>query len=127
MPKKRVLLVDDNTEVRAMVRELFETHPDFEVAGEADNGRDGVAKASNLKPDLVVLDLVMPVMTGLDAAPLLRKEVPAALLILFTAHEGREVERLARAAGIDAVVSKTQAAAQLVAQAAALLTSQKKD
>jgi DNA-binding NarL/FixJ family response regulator len=127
MPKKRVLLVDDNTAVRAMVRQLFETHPDFEVAGEADNGRDGVAKARNLKPDLVVLDLAMPVMTGLDAAPLLRKEVPGARLILFTAHEGSEVERLARAAGIHAVVSKTQEAAKLVAQAAALLSQQKKD
>jgi DNA-binding NarL/FixJ family response regulator len=123
MPKKRVLLVDDNPAVRAMVRQLFEAHPGFEVAGEAKNGRDGVAEARNLKPDLVVLDLAMPVMNGLDAAPLLRKEVPGALLILFTAHEGREVERLARAVGIHAVVSKTQAASKLVAQAAALLAS----
>jgi DNA-binding NarL/FixJ family response regulator len=127
MPKKRVLLVDDNPAVRAMVRQLFEAHPDFEVAGEAGNGGEGVAEARNLKPDLVVIDLAMPVMTGLDAVPLLRKVVPGAPLILFTVHEGKEIERLARAAGIDAVVSKTEAAAKLVAQAAALLTPQKKD
>src|SRR6202035_2199624 len=123
MPKKRVLLVDDNTAVRLLVRQLFELEPDFEIAGEAENGQEAVDKAANLKPDLVILDLSMPVMTGLDAAPLLRKLLPDTRIILFTVQEGHEVEQLACAAGIHAVVSKNQAASKLILQAQALLAA----
>ena len=108
MPKKRVLVVDDNALVRSMVRQLFESNADFEVSGEAENGRDAIQKAENLKPDLIILDLAMPVMTGIEAAPLLRKVLPDARLILFTVSEGPEVDRLARAAGIHAGVPKTR-------------------
>ena len=124
MPKKRVLLVDDNPLVRSLVRQVFELHPGFEISGEAENGREAVEKAENLKPDLIILDLAMPVMTGLDAAPLLRKVVPDSRIILFTVQEGREVERLARAAGTHAVVSKSQAASKLILRAQALLRSE---
>jgi len=123
MPKKRVLLVDDTPVVRSLVRHLIELEPDFEISGEAENGRDAVEKAENLKPDLIILDLVMPVMTGLDAAPLLRKLLPNTRIILFTVQEGREVERLAHAAGIHAVVSKNQAVSKLILQARSLLAS----
>ena len=123
MPKKRVLLVDDNPVVRSLVRQLFELEPDFEISGEAENGRDAVEKAGNLKPDLIILDLVMPVMTGLDAAPLLRKLLPDTRIILFTVQEGSDLERLARAAGIHAVVSKNQAVSKLILEGQALLAS----
>ena len=123
MPTRRVLLVDDNAVVRSFVRQLFEFQPDFEISGEAENGRDAIEKAERLKPDLIILDLIMPVMTGLDAAPLLKQLLPDTLIILFTQQEGSEVERLARAAGIDAVVSKSQAASELVLTAQALLAS----
>ena len=123
MPKTRVLLVDDNPLVRSLVRQVFELHPDFEISGEAENGRDAVEKAENLKPDVIILDLSMPIMTGLDAAPLLRRLLPDTRIILFTVQEGREVEQLARAAGIHAVVSKSQAASKLILQAQTLLAS----
>ena len=123
MPKKRVLLVDDNSAVRSLVRRLFELEPDFEISGEAENGRDAVEKAKNIKPDVIILDLSMPVMTGLDAAPLLRKLLPNARIILFTVQDGREIERLARAAGANSVVSKNQSASELILQAQALLAS----
>ena len=123
MPTKRVLLVDDNAVVRSFVRQLFESQPDFEISGEAENGRDAVEKAEKLKPDLIILDFIMPVMTGFDAAPLLKQLLPDTLIILFTQQEGSEVERLARAAGIDTVVSKIQAASELVLKAQALLAS----
>ena len=119
MPKKRVLIVDDNFGVRSLVRQIFESEPGFEISGEADNGRDAVEKAENLKPDLIILDLSMPVMTGLDAAPLLTKLLPDTRIVLFTVQEGCEVERLAHAAGIHAVVSKSQAASKLILQAQA--------
>ncbi len=73
MPLTRVLLVDDSAIMRSMVRSLFESQPSFEVLGEAENGQEAIEKAANLKPDLIILDLAMPVMTGLDAAPVLRK------------------------------------------------------
>ena len=123
MPTKSVLLVDDNAVVRSFLRQLFESQPDFEISGEAENGRDAVEKAEKLKPDLIILDLIMPVMTGLNAAPLLKQLLPDTLIILFTQQEGSEVERLAQAAGIDAVVSKSQAASELVLKAQALLAS----
>ena len=62
-------MVDDNPIVRSMVRQLFES-ANYEIVGEAENGREAIAKAAFLKPDLIVLDLSMPVMSGLDAAPL---------------------------------------------------------
>jgi DNA-binding NarL/FixJ family response regulator len=120
MTKKRVLLVDDNATVRGAVRPLFDSHPNFEVCGEAEHGREAVEKAPSLRPDLIVLDLSMPVMNGLDAAPLLIKILPDVWLILFTAHDGPEVSRLAYSAGIHAVIPKSKAATHLIAQAEAL-------
>jgi two-component system, NarL family, nitrate/nitrite response regulator NarL len=123
MRKKRVLIVDDNFAVRSMVRQVFELEPDFEVSGEAENGRDAIQKAENLKPDLVILDLSMPVMSGLDAAPRLKQLLPGVRIILFTVEESKELDRLARAGGINAVVAKCEAASKLVPQAQALLAS----
>jgi two-component system, NarL family, nitrate/nitrite response regulator NarL len=121
MPKKRVLLVDDNAVVRMAVRRLFTSHACFEVCGEAEDGRQAVEKAPSLRPDLIVLDLSMPVMSGLEAAPLLIKILPDVWLILFTAHDGPEVQRLSRVAGIHSVVPKNKAVTHLIAQAEALV------
>jgi CheY-like chemotaxis protein len=123
MPAKRILVVDDNAVVRTLVRKLFESQSDFEISGEPENGRDAVDKAEKLKPDLIILDLIMPVMTGLDAAPLLKQLLPNTPIILFTQQEGSEVERLAQEAGVDAVVSKSQVASELLLKAQALLDS----
>ncbi len=121
MANKGVLIVDDNTFVRSSLRRLFEFCPEFEVSGEAENGQDAIDKAERLKPDLIILDLAMPVMNGLEAAPELRKMLPDARLILFTVHYGPHVQHLAQAAGIHAVVSKSEAASTLIEQAQALL------
>ena len=120
MPKKKVLLVDDNAIVRSAVRPLFDSHRRFVVCGEAEHGREAVEKASSLRPDLIVLDMSMPVMNGLEAAPLLITILPNVLLILFTTHDFPELQQVARAAGIHAVVLKGTAATQLIAQAEAL-------
>ena len=121
MPKKRILLVDDSATVRGVVRPLFDSHPNFEVCGEAEHGREAVEKAPSLRPDLIILDLSMPEMNGLEAAPLLIKILPNVWLILFTAHDGPEVQQLSRAASIHAVVPKNKAATHLVAQAEVLV------
>lgn len=119
--KTSVMLVDDSAILRQAVRHLFDVHPKFEVCGEAENGREAVEKASELRPDLIVLDLSMPVMHGLEAAPLLTKILPVVWIILFSNHEGPEVQRLARDAGIHAVVHKSKVTTHLIPQAEALI------
>jgi two-component system chemotaxis response regulator CheB len=73
MAKKKVLLVDDSAIMRQAVRPLFDSHPKFVVCGEAEHGREAVEKASSLRPHLIVIDMAMPVMNGLEASPLLIK------------------------------------------------------
>ena len=121
MANKRVLIVDDNRVVRSSLRRMFAACPEFYVSGEAENGQDAINKAERLKPDLIILDLAMPVMNGLDAALVLKKILPHARVILFTAHDGHQVDVLARAAGIHAVVPKSQAASTLITHARELL------
>ena len=121
MATKTVLIVDDNAVVRAPLRRLLESHPEFEVLGEAENGRDAIDKAGLLKPDLIILDLAMPIMNGLEAATILRKMLPDVRLILFTVHDGNQVQRLAKAAGIHAVVPKGKSSSELIALAKALV------
>ena len=120
MSRKKVLLVDDNATVRKAVRPLFDSHPKFVVCGEGEHGREAVEKAPSLRPDLIVIDMSMPVMNGLEAAPLLIKILPNVWLILFTTHEFPELYQLARWAGIHAVVPKSKAVTHLIAQAEAL-------
>jgi DNA-binding NarL/FixJ family response regulator len=120
MSRKKVLLVDDSAIMRKAVRPLFDSHPKFVVCGEAEHGREAVEKAPSLRPDLIVLDLVMPVMNGLEAAPLLIKILPNVWLILFTTHDWPEMAQVARSAGIHAVLPKSKAVTHLIAQAEAL-------
>ncbi len=115
------MLVDDNAAIRNAVRPLFNSHPRFEVVGEAEHGREAVDKAPSLQPDLIILDLSMPFMNGLEAAPLLLKLLPEVWLILLTTHSLPEVQRLSRAAGIHAVVEKSEAVSTLIARAEALV------
>jgi DNA-binding NarL/FixJ family response regulator len=92
------------------LRQLFESRSGWEVCGEAVNGRDAVEKAQQLKPDLIVLDLSMPEMDGLQAARVLKSVMPEVPIILFT-NFGQDpfIEREALAVGIRDVVSKANA------------------
>lgn len=121
--RRTVLLVDDNAVVRTLVRRLFAVEADFEVSGEAENGREAIEKAVNLRPDLVILDLAMPVMNGFAAASELRKSVPDTKIILFTVEEAEGIDRLANEAGVHAVVLKHNAP-ELIPQARSLLDSE---
>jgi len=101
-----VLVVDDSPLMRRMVRDLLESEPGFRIVGEAENGREAIQKAKQLQPDLVVLDLGMPVMNGLEAASGIKRAVSDVRIILFTLYGDADVERTARSLRIDAVVSK---------------------
>jgi CheY-like chemotaxis protein len=116
---KVVLLVDDHELVRSLLRKSFES-AGF-VCGEAENGAHAVEQVEQLMPDLIVLDLSMPVMNGLEAAPLLKKKLPGTPIILFTMHTFEGLTQVAAAAGIAAVVSKQRTMAEVLAKAHSLL------
>jgi len=118
---KSVLIVDDNEIIRRGLREFFAAEPDFDVCGEAENGREAIEKAQELHPDLIVLDLSMPVMNGIDAARVLRKLMPTLPLIIFSEYSDALSEAEARSAGVSALVSKSEHVSVLVAKARALL------
>jgi two-component system, NarL family, response regulator NreC len=83
----RILIADDDALIRKLIRKLLEENREWQVCGEAVDGADAVAKSAELAPDLVVLDLVMPHMSGLDAGNEIRKRFPQIQLLLLTLHE----------------------------------------
>ena len=88
---KAVLIVDDNVFIRQVLWERFKREADFDVCGEAVNGREAIAKAQQLRPELIVLDLSMPVMNGLDAARVLKRLMPRVPIIMYSAFGDRWV------------------------------------
>jgi DNA-binding NarL/FixJ family response regulator len=104
---KRILIVDDSAPIRRLVRSFIETRPGLEVCGEAVDGIDGVEKGRELRPDLIVLDLLMPRMNGLEAAASLQRILPEAPIILFTFHKDAISLSQARDAGVTSIMSKT--------------------
>ncbi len=121
MPVRSVLVVDDNAVIRQAVCELFTREGDFEVCGEAENGRDAVEKALQLNPALIVTDLSMPLMNGLEETRILKKLMPGIPIIIYTAHNDPFVDKEALAEGAAAVVSKSDSIAVLIGKARALL------
>jgi len=119
MPKC-VLLVDDSPAVRRNLCIIFES-AGIEVCGEAEDGAKAMEKAKHLKPDLIVLDLGMPVMNGLQAAPILRAMHPKTPIILFTLYADSVVEHEAHLAGISSLVAKDHGASHLIDEAKTLL------
>jgi len=103
----RILIVDDSLQVRRSLRWLIEQDLGWEVCGEASNGAEGVSRAAELKPDIVVLDLSMPVMNGIEAARRLKSMMPQTHLLMLTSFALPDVEEAARSVGIDAFVAKT--------------------
>jgi DNA-binding NarL/FixJ family response regulator len=103
---KRVLIADDSAVVRAVVRTLIETKVGLEVCGEAVDGLDVVRQTKDLKPDVVLLDFRMPILTGIEAAPIIKGAHPHVRIVLFTMYEKEISKTMARNAYIDLVVSK---------------------
>lgn len=110
----RILIADDHVVIRRMLRALVETHEGWEVCGEAANGRDAVTKALELKPDLMIMDMAMPVMDGIRASRELSKTMPAVPILMHTLHYSLELEVEAKKAGIRQVVAKVDSGEQLL-------------
>ena len=104
MFRSRILLVDDHESVRRGVRGLFTNNNSFEVCGEAQNGADALRMVSDLSPDVVILDLTMPGMTGFQTAAKMREIAPSIKIIFFTIHD---IPSSAWWIGADACVSKS--------------------
>ncbi len=118
---KRIMVVDDNPAIRRALKNILEFTPEWEVCGEAADGRDGIEKAKMLSPDLIVMDLSMPVMNGLEAARILHEIMPSVPLILCSLHTDRVLQREATAAGITTVFSKAENMQTLISKARELL------
>jgi len=123
MPKQ-VLIADDNSVVRRMVREFFEERGDVQVCGEAANGLEALEKAKELRPDLVLLDLVMPEMNGAEAATALKKLMPNMPIILFTMYCSNIRGSRNQMIDADLVISKSDGMAALESAVDILLNGQ---
>src|SRR6202021_2606558 len=111
----RILLVDDHPIVRQGLKTLLEGHSGWEVIGEASDGAEAVEKAKDLNPDVMVLDVTMPRMNGLEACRLLRQECPALEILFVTQHDSPQMMREALEAGARGYVVKSNAARDLLA------------
>ncbi len=109
----RILLADDHAVVRRGLRALLEARQDFEVCAEASNGREAVELALHHKPDVVVLDISLPVINGIEATRQIRKEAPGTEVMIFTLHDRESEIRDALYAGARGYVLKSEADEQM--------------
>jgi DNA-binding NarL/FixJ family response regulator len=114
--RDRVLVGDDAANLRELLTLLLEVEDDFEVVGTAADGEQAIAAAEALRPDVVLLDLAMPVMDGLQALPILRMHVPNARIVIFSGFEHEALATEALRAGADAYIEKGTSVTQLVAR-----------
>jgi two-component system response regulator NreC len=104
----RILIADDDASIRGLLRRLIESHQDWIVCGDALNGRDAVDKAAELTPDVIVIDLAMPEMNGLEAAREISRWRPETAMLLLTVQEvSNELTAQATRAGFRGAVSKS--------------------
>jgi DNA-binding NarL/FixJ family response regulator len=120
----RILVVDDHEAVRKGVCAILSSRKDIEVCGEAQNGLEAIEKAMTLKPDLIVLDVTMPVLGGFDAVPEIRKSRPEVPILILSMHESNQLIEEAKKLGVKGFVSKAQAGTVLLKAVDALLNNE---
>jgi two-component system chemotaxis response regulator CheY len=111
-----ILIADDSLFIREALCKFFE-QDNFNVCGEAENGKEAIDKAQELHPDLILLDLSMPVMNGLEAARILKRMMPEVPVIMYSAYGDSSTEQAARTAGVWALVSKSENISVLLGKA----------
>jgi DNA-binding NarL/FixJ family response regulator len=115
---KRILIADDSECARSIIRKSLETQPLIQVCGEAEDGMDAIEQAQKLRPDLILLDLAMPRMNGLEAASVLKQESPDVPIVLLTIHENALVTIPRGSAGmtlgVTAAISKHEGMAAVL-------------
>ena len=118
----RVVVVDDTEDIRDLVRLSLEARGPFQVVGEAGDGLAGIAAVETLQPDLVLLDLQMPVMTGLDALPRIKEVCPRACVVVMSGLASEVMAQHAMEAGADGYAQKGMSPADLVALVGGVLS-----
>jgi len=120
MKNLRILIVDDHEVVRRGLLALLGTQAGWEVVGEATSGPDAVKKVAQINPDVVIMDITMPVMSGLDATRLIMETSPQTKVLIFTMHDSEQMMQTALEAGARGYVLKSNAASDLIAAIRAL-------
>jgi DNA-binding NarL/FixJ family response regulator len=111
----RILLVDDHEIVREGIRTLItRSRPEWEICGEARDGEEALEAVRNLKPDIVILDITMPKMSGLEAAPQIARLGLGCRVLMFTMHDSERLSSEVRQAEAQGLVLKSQAARDLI-------------
>lgn len=115
MEKTRILLAEDHAILREGIRSLLESVPNIEIVGEAEDGREAVAQARQLQPDIIVIDLSMPYLNGTEAIRQIKQRDPQIRVIVMTVHRSDEHVRAALDAGADAYLLKDESRRDLLA------------
>lgn len=105
----RILIVDDEKAVRTALGRLLATRKEWLVVGEAADGAEAIGMARELRPDIVIMDITMPEMNGLEATPEIKKAFPAAEVLIFTQHDSTQMIQQAQNAGASGYLLKSQA------------------
>jgi len=111
--KVRVYLVDDQAMIRAAIKSFLSQRDDFEVAGSSGDPRKALEEIQTLRPDVVILDITMPGLSGLDLLPMIRKSLPRTKVVMLTHHEGESFVEQALQAGAEGYLSKDSDPAEL--------------
>lgn len=122
----RVLIADDHELVRRGLRSLLGSRPGWEICGEAADGMEAVDKTKQLKPDILLLDVTMPRLNGLDAARIISEEVPQTQILILSQHDTEEMSASALQAGARGFVSKADVAEALFASMEVIVSSRTK-
>lgn len=109
----RVLLVDDHAMVRQGLRSLLQTYPDFEVVGEACNGEEALRYVQELSPSVVVMDITMPKLNGIEATARIKKKYPHVVVVGLSVNASKENRKAMTAAGAEMLITKEAAVEQL--------------
>ena len=117
----RVLVVDDSPGWRARVREILGEHPEWKIISEACDGQEAVQEASELQPDIIVLDIALPRLNGIAAAKIIRQKSPKSRIVFLTMDSDRDIMKAALDVGQAAYVPKANAASRLCEAVAAFL------
>jgi len=123
--RSRVLVVDDAANLRELLTLLLELEDDFEVVGSAADGAEAIEASTRLQPDVVLLDLAMPVMDGLQALPAIRAALPDARIVIFSGYEHQALADEALQLGADAYIEKGSTVTQLVEHLRCLRNSER--
>lgn len=118
----RILVSDDHPLVRKGVCSILESRKDLEICGEATNGEEAIEKSLELNPNLIILDVTMPVLDGFSAAKKIREVLPAVPILMLSIHDGPEMARGSRSVGAQGFITKAVANEVLLRAADVLLT-----